>query len=336
MLTAARRAPNVCLMNSTLSNAKYALDRAVDAVTAYPLSNPALKAKHSVRHPGSEHFYPAGPLADIHYFHANAANRKTFDKHVAAVLRAEPSLSNNGAFHTLLLNARNAYTTVEIETGAEKARLAAKRQNVAAKAARRVALNLQEGVELRGVDVGQYNVILAGLEPVRQVVYERSVVAQENDVQRALVALQLVDMNTDSYNPYPRNGSETQYADYKAKNAILARYFRHGGTGGHFVTLLPNIKAVIEGFATKAALAYIQGYAVKLAQKAGEAIANDPELKGLSVTSARVNSNNLWRDSTATLVISNAYATLVFHTQMIWNVSCLGNSFNQWPTRRVS
>lgn len=319
-------------MNSDLSQAKRALEKNVDAVTKYmPLYQPELKAKHSVDGQLSSVFM------DACYFQANAANRKTFERHVAALLKAEPSLSDlPHPFSILVQNARNAYTVVELGVKAEKARLAEKRHNVAAKAALRAKLDLQEGVELQGVDVGQYGVILQGLEPVRLAVFERSVAAQEADVQQTLVALQLVQMNRESYNPYPRNSvSEAAHAEYKAKNALLHRYFRSDGGYGKLVALRADVKHVIETYAAKSALAYIQGYAVKLALKSGEAIANEPAMKGLSVASASVDSDNLWRDSVATLTMSDGKLQ-VWHTQMIWNTSCLGNSFNQWPTRRVS
>lgn len=66
------------------------------------------------------------------------------------------------------------------------------------------------------------------------------------------------------------------------------------------------------------------GYLAKLALKNVEKIISVDSLTG-----------NLWNGSRLAVVVEPSYATVVWETKCILNFSCLGNVFNQWPTRRI-
>jgi hypothetical protein len=257
------------------------------------------------------------------------------------LLKVEPALSNQSAhpFLALVEKARQLYTKVEQETAAEKSRLANKRAAVAAKKAQREELQLEEGVKLGGVDVGQYSAILAGLEPVRLHVFTRTVEALRKEQSTIVAKLSAAGWDVKVAYPEPTRvyRDREYYESCKRHTEQLRRVsFFCDNVWDSFtrkpVALRPDVEQHIEAAAQKAALAYVQGYAVKLAGKVGEVVANTPELAGTKAVSASVSSDNLWTNSVARIVLDSG-RVLTFHTQMILNFSCLGKAFNQWPTR---
>lgn len=204
-------------------------------------------------------------------------------------------------------------------------------------------LNLQDGVKLQGVDVGQYKAILAGLEPVRMHVYSIKHAELEGLAYQYQKALEMANWNASAVEAWQVPGyrlgtKDTVYPQH------FADFFKRGSRvspPNWCVKPLAERVAYTRATAEQYALAYVQGYAVKLALKTGEAVANDPALAPLAavlkVLRCTVSSPDLWRNSTATIVLSPDVRefSLQFHTQIIWNRSCLGLQFNQYPTRRV-
>lgn len=265
----------------------------------------------------------------------SSSSLKSFTRRYEAFAKEEPAraLHVRPSFDAVVL----AWTAYETTRLAEKARKADKRAAVAAKWDLKAELNLQEGVSLKGVDVGQYKVILAGLEPVRAHVEQ----ARHNALREAYHAirkqLELHVGNALAAFPHPRYKGDVAYPKHflswfkQAESAVTRHVFVSRPQA--------EIGAHISSEATQFALAYVQGYAAKLSVKTGEAIANDSVLSELSVTvsHATVSSTDLWRNSEATIWITTGKRefSLKFHTQIIWNRSCLGKVFNQYPTRRV-
>lgn len=317
-------------MNSTapltLDRAKRNLEAAVDAV------------KNSIR----PDFKAINRESPLDYFYANAANKGAFIKRVAACRKAwdlRPESDN------LIIHAVTVYQQVEEMAAAEKARLTAKRASVKAKADLKAELNLQEGVSLAGVDVGQYKVILAGLEPVRLHVYATRLEALKQEIQscrnllkaRAFILRNHADLSGVEKVAY-RATNEAHHELYSRINCWFERSVAYD-QASVWVQRSNNPERV-EDMAQQFALAYVQGYACKLSVKTGEVFANDHMLmnRKLRVVSAKVSTANLWSDSLATIAVEDDSLptfALRFHTQMIWNRSCLGNVFNQYPTRRV-
>jgi hypothetical protein len=76
----------------------------------------------------------------------------------------------------------------------------------------------------------------------------------------------------------------------------------------------------------------ISSYASKLVKKTEELVGTGGEFKGSPKVT--LNGNDPWRESRVEVVMGGKKIT--WNTKMIWNVSKLDNSFNQFPTRLVS
>lgn len=326
-------------MNNTLYLAKRAAEKAHRVLADYILSKFAdyILSKYRDDTRGTVCGYLSGPLDDIRYCHPTAGNRKTFLKHAAAV---EALKLNDATLDAYLACLVNAYDVLVNEAALEKKRLELKRAGVKAKADLNARLNLQPGVSLKGVDVGQYEVILAGLEPVRAHVYEARRTALRQEIRDVTSLLAKAGFNGEVANPATYHQAKTSYDRHEAFQTWqkLDRRIRAWFTNGAdslFVSRTDNVQR-LEKLATEFALAYVQGYAAKLAVKTGEVIAND--FAGFAPVLCWVTSNDLWRNSVAYIKLhdaSKAELVLTFHTQIIWNRSCLGKVFNQYPTRRV-
>lgn len=236
-----------------------------------------------------------------------------------------------------------AWKTYEFARAAEKNRKAAKRIAVAAKKSAREELNLQEGVSIEGVDVGQYKVILAGLEPVRLFVFKNEKKNLRQQLAETVDLLHVHDYSTLLANPadYREASSFDRHAKFTAWNKLdrqIRRWF--SVDSGGLASLRPDNGHRISRDAEQFALAYVQGYAAKLAVKTGEVIANDSAFAGWAPVGATVSTANLWSDSIAEIALATAGGmqgrVIRFHTQIIWNRSCLGKVFNQYPTRRAA
>jgi hypothetical protein len=132
--------------------------------------------------------------------------------------------------------------------------------------------------------------------------------------------------------PYPKSniGRNAYIAAVELRN-FATKYFKSTATYGRGMHD-PNIVArvddakleeILEASAKKATEMHFDGYIIKLAGKIGKTIA-EAELVG-----------GLWNDSVLTIKAVDGEVQ-VWHTHCIWNVSCLGRIFNQWPTRRQS
>lgn len=314
-----------------LSRAKSAANRAHEALSDHIIAT--LKGDTRVCVNG----YLSGPVDDIRYSHPSAANYKSSKRLIDAVL----ALALGDGKLEFLLGAREAsHAALVTASAAEKARLNEKRAAVKAKAAQRTDLNLQEGVKLAGVDVGQYTTILAGLEEVRAYVEEVHTSNMRDEFAEIVAALDICGYLVSAYNPKPvgyYNWSKARRAVIVAKDEALHRYFN---VRSDMITPKDNVAGLIVAIAKKRALAYVQGYAVKLAGKVGDYIANELHLhKNVAVVSASVSSPNLWSTSVCRVTVrfeSGVTEVIKFHTQMILNTSCLGKLFNQWPTRLVA
>jgi hypothetical protein len=264
---------------------------------------------------------------------------KSFTARYVAFAKASPMRAAHAA--PIFDLVRQSWETYDAFRLAEKNRLAVKRAAVAAKRDLKKELNLQEGVSLKGVDVGQYEVIIKGLEPVRKYVYEVTKSNLESDRDDLAERMEKAGFKVDVVNPATYHTETSRFARELAfdKYCDLDTRIRKWFSVGYdkVGTLRSDNAARIVAESKQRALAYIQGYAAKLAVKTGEYIAD----KGLTlaggvctVQSASVSTNSLWQDSIATISLGNGM--IRFHTQVIWNRSCLGKVFNQYPTRLLS
>lgn len=272
-----------------------------------------------------------------HEAYYSSSSLKSFTRRFEAY-RKQAGATLRGTLECAYVAVVAAWQCYDAARLAEKARKADKRAAVAAKRDLKAELNLQEGVSLKGVDVGQYKVILAGLEPVRLHVYAQRKEALEADVADLDRRVYAAGRILDSFNPPVKwNAGDESYRRFLTLDKLVRRWFEVSGTG--YVSLKPDNAETIEKLAEQFALAYVQGYAAKLSVKTGEAIANDAgNLQTFVPVSAKVSSDDLWRNSVAAVTLEcpqGGRAVLKFHTQIIWNRSCLGKVFNQYPTRRI-
>lgn len=267
---------------------------------------------------------------------------KSFTARYVAFAKASPMRAAHAA--PIFDLVRQSWETYDAFRLAEKNRLAVKRAAVAAKRDLKKELNLQEGVSLKGVDVGQYEVIIKGLEPVRKYVYEVTKSNLESDRDEIVERMEQAGFKADVVNPANYHTETSRFARELAfdKYCDLDTRIRKWFSVGYDKVgkLRSDNAARIVAESKQRALAYIQGYAAKLALKTGEVVANDADFAGMEAIECTVSSHNLWSDSFAKIVLAKpvgfANATLRFHTQIIWNRSCLGKVFNQYPTRRIN
>lgn len=301
-------------MNTDLSSLKRDLDRTVSAVTHYVFANADLKAKHLVNG------YFSGPCDDARYFHAQANNSKGFEKHVAAMIKAEPSLAaKDSPFLTLVVAAANLYLKVEKAVAAEKARLTAKRADLAARKAQKAEL----GVDLKKIEhatPATYKTLRASLEPVRVSVEAHYVeVLTERGAQ-----LEQILADRGGY----RHAFTVKVEGKRDRLMLPEDFYFFFEMVDDVATMHRNQKARIATKAHDRAVAETDAFAGKLAGKI------DRDANGAALISAEVTGRSLWNNST--LLARLQYDVVqVWETQVIWNRSCLGLSFNQWPTRRV-
>ncbi len=272
------------------------LERAVELVTHYAFNVPALKAKYS-----NAQGYFAGPVDDARYFHA--------------MLNQAPELG--GAQHPEFLvrvaAARAKYAEVEKAVAADKARLAQKRIDRAARETQKQHL----GVDIKKVDeratVGTFQKVLAQLEPLRKSIAERL----RGQLDRSAKAqLRLVND-----------------AKLRSRSRIDWGFFSTVDPRGSSCDgwkLRDDIDEFLLGKAESLSREIVAEFAAKLAGKIDRERA-----PSASVVSVSVSSPDFWSHSIAKVVLSDGSAQ-VWETHVILNRSCLGKVFNQWPTRRVS
>jgi len=162
--------------------------------------------------------------------------------------------------------------------------------------------------------------------------FRQHVRAQVDEIA-AKLAQNNLDLNKVA--PYPASYGPT----YKGRNAYIAamelnqfawRFFegtdkyamqRSGSDQPYFVAARKDWDKTLDKMADEATAKYFDGYIIKLANKIGKPVVS-AELVG-----------SLWTNCTLN-VICEDFEPQFWHTQCIFNVSCLGRVFNQWPTRR--
>jgi len=275
-------------LTSDLPSLKRALERAVEDACR------ACAAKTG---------WHASPMA---YFHANAANARTFERRVAAALETAPELATDAAFTAKVADARALYGAVQQAVADDKARLAQKRAERAARQQQREEL----GVDLRKTDERAspetFKAIVGQLDEVRAYYTERLVERYSAEAAEALTLA-----NDENRGRYAR---------------IEFRYLS-SRSGGY--QLRSDLEQYVAKQAAVAAADTVAGFAAKLAGKVDR-----EKAEGAQVVSASIATGDLWAHSTLTVHLSDG-SRQVWHTQMIVNHSCRGKFFNQWPTRKV-
>jgi hypothetical protein len=309
---------------TSISSAKRLLEKAVDAVTHYAFNDADLRLKHSVNG------YLTGPLDDIRYFHANAANRKTFDKNVARAIKAEPELASPSLpFIGMVNEARAFYTAVEEQTAAEKNRLIEKRAAIAKKRAKTAHLGTDLSKHEQASEA-TYKTLLAALEPVRVSVEQHYVESLTDKLHHYTQVIKQAGGLAKAF--FYSKSFCGKVAMRQNLPHDFSFFFKAGGwVRDHYTTFTThsNVKQLIAAKALELSHAEVTSFSGKLAGKI------DREANGKKLITASVSGITLWQSSILRAVLSDD-SVQVWNTQIIWNRSCLGTSFNQWPTRQAN
>lgn len=220
---------------------------------------------------------------------------------------------------------RDAFAAGEIHheaTVTDKARKAAKRKRLAAKRERIAEL----GTDLSKVDhatPATYKTLRAGLEPVRISVEARYVVVlNERHVQ-------LKEMIGSDYRVrFSRPSRFKEGTTVELPEDFYFFFTRTGAATPFGVVDHADLANKIKVHAHNRAIAETDAFAAKLAGKI------DGSANGAALLRVEVAGSSLWNHSTLTAHLQYDVVQ-IWATHLIWNVSCLGKTFNQWPTRRV-
>lgn len=127
--------------------------------------------------------------------------------------------------------------------------------------------------------------------------------------------------------PYPSgNVRPAVYHTAVRKREFATSFYKTVGSpafhGVYTVTRRDDSDQVINEMADKQTETYFDGFILKLSGKIGKPV------------KSAVLIGSLWNDCTLTVVCADD-ENQTWHTHCIFNKSCLGKVFNQWPTRRA-
>jgi len=175
------------------------------------------------------------------------------------------------------------------------------------------------------------NPIVEAVSPLKNSAMDRAEQHANSLINRVKKELEIGGWDLNAVAPYPRawGASKKSYAEARSRNAMFWALVVPAGeqasriTGKPYIVKLSDTK--IQKFvdsARKDAAEQYDSFVAKLVSKIGE------------VEKASLIGDHVWSHSI--LVVSKRDGSVErWKTQMIINVSKLGNLFNQWPTRKV-
>lgn len=230
-----------------------------------------------------------------------------------------------------------AMAEAEVKRLAAKAAMQARRDARAAKAKKKAEL---------GIDLAQkggahateatYKALRAGLNPIE----EELRVWLEKTYRRNFEtwSMKLAENGWDAGKAFPDRDWRKGTVDTAHVHPPHPHFWKMFTTvrGGERNQVKPdeNVDTFIPAEAKRDADEALAGYCGKLAGKVDGAI--EEECMGAKVVAADCKIiQSIWNESSLKVELDNGTKQL-WHTQVIWNTSVLGKSFNQWPTRRIS
>lgn len=203
-------------------------------------------------------------------------------------------------------------------------------------AARKASANLHRfGVKSGDPDALQASAdtLSECLKTFRAEYVERHVRYKVASLQELRDGLKAAGMDINKFAPEPSKESEPNYYAREAMHARRCKVFRffravgrqYGDTrvGAYIVEEYPTAEASVRRDAKLEANSSVDGYIAKLAGKIGSPV-ETATMRGC-----------MWDGSVLTVQLKDG-SEQRWSTQCIWNTSCLGKHFNQWPTRRIS
>lgn len=216
----------------------------------------------------------------------------------------------------------------------KKAALAAKRaaRSQRAEQAKTLGIDLQKP-SFKFATIKTYKALLASLAGVEREIYARVLQTFES-VQSDLTA-RLEASGWDAAKAWPdknRRGEIEPYTFRLPHPLFWKMFVRPAGYSRdtfNVVAINPDSGAELDRAARDIANDRVISYCAKLAEKI------DGELvpAGAELVSASCSSSSIWDG--AILTVKTTAGTQVWKTKAIWNRSCLGKDFNQWPTTRL-
>lgn len=182
-----------------------------------------------------------------------------------------------------------------------------------------------------------YAAELASAEPVGKALHPRKVDAIESAtkfatdrITKALEKLAAAGWDLNVLAPYPdsRRESRESYIAKRDLHNFYSMLTEQDPAHRNYQMHGPNIRrrsetgeARLINMAKQGAAFQYDKFICKMVGKIGE-----------GATEATIEGNHVWGNSILTVTMANGTAQR-WHTQQIWNVSCLGKDFPQWPSR---
>ncbi len=205
----------------------------------------------------------------------------------------------------------------------DKARLVAKRAELATRAKQKAELGVDLTKYPKATEA-TYKALRAAVEPIRASVEEHYI---EVLTARHLKLEEIIEKAGSYQKAFPDRRREG-WADVPSD----FWFFFYGEPNSKFgVVTKDGLAVLISNKARDRSTAEVEAFAAKLTQKI------DTDADGATVNRIDIrtcNHRGLWEFSIVDVVLSNML-TQTWYTQIIWNHSCLGKTFNQWPTRRI-
>ncbi len=244
--------------------------------------------------------------------------RKRYDALRTAMIQAQIAPPQVRSFELAMAETFLAGVRAKTASDENKERLAAKRIELAARAKQKAEL----GVDLTKfpkATEATYRALRASVEPIRVSVEEHLV---EVLTQRHLILEEAI-AKAGSFN--------AAWPKFNSHPRDIWFFFREDRNAKYGVVSQPDLADRIRVKAKTRSTEEVEAFAAKLTQK----IDTDADGKPLSEVGIRTcNHRGLWEHSLVDVRLSDA-SVQTWYTQIIWNHSCLGKSFNQWPTRQI-
>jgi hypothetical protein len=225
---------------------------------------------------------------------------------------------------------------------ANEARQQRKAEKLARQAARaeKAAKRQQLGVDLKakgGVAATEatYRALRVGLLERQGVLQEWLTNQLRTDLARLSKRLEARGWHAGQAFPYKMRNGQLDTNVVESPHPLFWRLFRSITGSSRVVEVSPDAESVIVSAARQQADDAFAGFCAKLAGKVDSEIAAESNgVVKANVKSVVCASTDIWNNSILTVYLDDGRKQ-TWHTKVIWNVSCLGKSFNQWPTRRV-
>lgn len=257
---------------------------------------------------------------------------KKAQQHLDALAKDFPHMRD------ILSAAVSAWMTEQAENALarqrKKAALDAKRAARAQRAeqAKTLGVDLQK-TSFKFATIKTYKALLASLAGVEQEIYARILQTLKDNQVRLTATLEVHGWDAAKAWPDKNRRGEIEPYTFRLPHPLFWKMFvrpvGYSRDTFNVVTINPDSGAELDRAAREIANDRVTSYCAKLAEK----IDGELVTAGAELISASCSSSSIWDG--AILTVKTTAGTQVWKTKAIWNRSCLGKDFNQWPTTRL-